>query len=72
MVLGHSMSTIYSTMTDISTLHWKIVLFTGDRKGTRECVPIILPPQSTFEWKKCSVIEDKEALIAWYDDNPDK
>ena len=72
MVLGHSMFTIYSTMTDISTLHGKIVLFTGDRKGTRECVPIILPPQSTFEWKKCLVIEDKEALIAWYDDNPDK
>jgi len=59
MVLGHSMSTIYSTTTDISTLHGKIVLFTGDRKGTRECVPIILPPQSAFEWKKCSVIEDK-------------
>jgi len=44
MVLGHSMSTIYSTTTDISTLHGKIVLFTGDRKGTRECIPIILPP----------------------------
>ena len=72
MVLGHSMSTIYSTTTDISTLHGKIVLFTGDRKGTRECAPIILPPQSTFEWKKCSVIEDKEALITWHDDNPDK
>ena len=72
MVLGHSMSTIYSTMTGISTLHGKIVLFTGDRKGTRECVLIILPPQSAFEWKKCSVIEDKETLITWYDDNPDK
>jgi len=73
MVLGHSMSTIYSTTTDISTLHGEIVLFPGDRKGTHECVPIIfLPPQSAFEWKKCSVIEDKEALIAWYGDNPDK
>jgi len=60
MVLGHSMSTIYSTTTDISTLHGKIVSFTGDCKGTRECIPIILPPQSAFEWKKCLVIEDKE------------
>jgi len=72
MVLGHSMFTIYSTTTDISTLHGKIVLFTGDHKGTRECVPIILPPQRAFEWKKCSVIEEKEALIVWYYDNPDK
>jgi hypothetical protein len=59
MVVGHSMSTIYSTMTDITTLHNKVVLFMGDRKGTRKCVPIILPPQSAFEWKKCSVIDDK-------------
>jgi len=44
MVVGHSMSTIYSTTTDIATLHGKVVLFTGDRKGMRECIPIILPP----------------------------
>ena len=60
MVVGHSMSTIYSTTTDITTLHGKVVLFIGDRKGTRECIPILLPPQSTFEWKKCSVIDDKD------------
>jgi hypothetical protein len=67
MVLGHSMSTIYSTTTDISTLHGKIVLFTGDRKGTRECVPIILSPQSTFEWKKCSTSRKYQifAFLTW-------
>jgi len=70
MVVGHSMSTIYSTTTDITTLHGKVVLFMGDRKGTRECVPIILPPQSAFEWKKCSVIDDKDKLLPWYADNP--
>jgi len=64
------MSTIYSTMTDITTLHGKVVLFIGDCKGTRKCVPIILPPQSTFEWKKCSVIDDKDKLLTWYADNP--
>jgi len=72
MVLGHSMSTIYSTTRDISTLHGKIVLFTGDRKGTRKCVPIILSSRGAFKWKKCSVIEVKEALIARYDNNLDK
>ena len=60
----------YSTTTDITTLHGKVVLFMGDHKGTRECVPIILPPISTFEWKKCSVIDDKDKLLAWYADNP--
>ncbi len=65
MVVGHSMSNIYSTTTDIATLHGKVVLFTGDRKGTRECVPIILPPLSSFEWKKCSVIDEKEKLLSW-------
>ncbi len=70
MVVGHSMATIYSTTTDITTFHGKVVLFTGDCKGTRECVPIVLPPQSTFKWKKCSVIDDKEKLISWYTDNP--
>ena len=69
MVVGHSMSTIYSTTTDITALHGKVVLFMGDRKGTRECVPIVLPPQSAFEWKKCSVIDDKK-LLAWYADHP--
>ena len=70
MVVGHSMSTIYSTTTDITTLHGKVVLFMGDCKGTHECVPIILPPQSAFEWKKCSVIDDKDKLLSWYADNP--
>jgi hypothetical protein len=55
-VVRHSMATIYSTMTDIATFHGKVMLFMGDCKGTRECVPIILPPHSAFEWKKCSVI----------------
>jgi len=70
MVVEHSMSTIYSTTTDIATLHGKVVLFTGDHKGTRKCVPIILPPLSSFEWKKCSVIDEKEKLLLWYADNP--
>ena len=70
MVVGHSMSTIYSTTTDITTLHGKVVLFMGDRRGTCECIPIILPSQRTFEWKKCSVIDNKDKLLAWYANNP--
>jgi hypothetical protein len=72
MVVGHSMSTIYSTTTDNATLHGKIVLFMGDRKDAHECVPIILPPQSAFKWKKCSVIDEKEKILSWYVDNPSK
>jgi hypothetical protein len=64
------MSTIYSTTTDIATLHGNVVHFTGDCKGTRECVPIVLSPQSAFEWKKCSVIDDKEKLLPWYAGHP--
>jgi hypothetical protein len=59
MVVGHSMSTIYSTMMDIATFHGKVVLFTPDHKGTRKCIPVILLPQSVFEWKKCWVIDKK-------------
>jgi hypothetical protein len=70
MVVGHSLFTIYSTTTDIATFHGKVVLFMGDCIGTRECVPIILPPKSTFKWKKCSVIDEKEKLLSWYADNP--
>jgi len=62
------MSTIYSTTTDITTLRGKVVLFKGDCKGSRKCVPIILPPQSAFKWKKFSVIDDKDKLLAWYAD----
>jgi hypothetical protein len=51
MVVGHSMSTIYSTMTDIATFHGKVVLFMGDSKRTWDCIPVILPPQSTFKWR---------------------
>jgi hypothetical protein len=70
MVVGHSVATIYSTTTDIPTFHGKVVLFTGDRKGTRDCVPVILPPQRSFEWKKCSVINHKEKLLLLYADHP--
>jgi hypothetical protein len=63
------MSTIYSTTTDVESLHGKIVLFTGDRRGSRECIPIVLPRISAFQWKKCAVIDDKDKLRAWYSDN---
>ena len=65
-VLGHSLSTIYSTATDIASFHGKIVLFTGDRKRTWECVPMMLPPQSAFEWSTCKVLDDPTALHEWY------
>jgi hypothetical protein len=70
MVGGHSMSTIYSTTTDIATFHGKVVLFMGDCKGNRKCVLVILPPQSAFKWKKCSVIANKEKLLSWYANHP--
>ncbi len=70
LVVGHSMATIYSTTKDIASFHRKVVLFMGDHKETHNCVLVILPPQSAFEWKKCSVINDKEKLLLWYADNP--
>jgi hypothetical protein len=70
LVVGHSMATIYSMATNIPSFHGKVVLFMGDCKGTCKCVPVILPPQSAFEWKKCSVVGDKEKLTLWYANNP--
>jgi hypothetical protein len=52
LVVGHSLSTIYSTSTNVASLHGKMILFTGDRKTTRDCIPVILPVKSAFEWKK--------------------
>ena len=66
------MSTIYSTTTDVESLHGKIILFTGNRRGSRECIPIVLPKISAFQWKKCKAIDDKEKLRTWYSDNPGK
>jgi hypothetical protein len=63
-MVGHSMSTIYSTTTDFESLHGKIILFTGNRRGSRECIPIVLPKISAFQWKKCKAIDDKEKLNA--------
>ncbi len=70
MVVGHSMSTIYSTTIDVASLHRKVVLFTGDHTGVRDCIPVILSPQTIFRWKTCKVIDDKSKLMAWYQDNP--
>jgi hypothetical protein len=47
LVLGHSLSTIYSTTTDVASYHGKMVLFIGDRTSTRECTPVVLP-ESAF------------------------
>jgi hypothetical protein len=70
LVVGHSLSTIYSTTTDVASLHGKIILFTGDRKTTRDCIPVMLPVKSAFEWKKCAVSDDPISLCDWYADTP--
>jgi len=70
LVVGHTLSTIYSTTTDIASYHGKVVLFTGDRTATRKCVPFVLPPLSAFAWKKCRVVDDWSKLAKWYADNP--
>lgn len=70
LVMGHSLSIIYSTATDVASYHGKMTVFTGDRKATRECVPVFLPPTSAFEWKKCMIIDEKTKLRDFYADNP--
>ena len=60
MVVRHSMETIYSTTTDIAMLHGKVVLFTGDRKGTRKCGLIVLPPQSTLSGRNARSLMKKK------------
>ncbi len=47
-----------------------MILFTGDCKGTHECIPVVLPPQNAFEWKKCLVLDDRTKLRDWYAGNP--
>ena len=69
LVVGHSLSCIYSTITDVTSYHGKIVLFVGDRTSTRECVPVILPTPGALSWVKCLVVEDKTKLGEWYADN---
>jgi hypothetical protein len=68
-VVGHTLSTIYSTTTDIANYHSKVILFTGDRTMTRECVPVVLPPLAAFAWKKCMAVNDWSKLAKWYADN---
>jgi hypothetical protein len=69
LVVGHTLSTIYSTTTDVANYHGKVILFTGDRTATRECVPVVLPPLAAFAWKKCMVVDDRSKLAEWYADN---
>jgi hypothetical protein len=70
LVFGHSLSTIYSTATDIALYHRKVVLFMGDCKGTHECILVVLPPQNALEWKKCLVLDNRTKLREWYANNP--
>jgi hypothetical protein len=69
LMLGHSLSSIYSTTTDVASYHGKIVLFIGDRTHTRACVPVILPSPAALSWVMCPVVEDKTKLAEWYADN---
>ena len=48
LVVGHTLSTIFSTTTDVANYHSKVILFTGDRTATRECVPVVIPPLAVF------------------------
>jgi hypothetical protein len=52
LVVGHSLFIIYSTATIVASFHGKMVLFTGDRKSTWDCVPVFLPQKTAFEWNK--------------------
>ena len=45
LVVGHTLSTIYSTTTDVPNYHGKVIFFTGDKTATRKCVPVVLPPR---------------------------
>ncbi len=67
--IAYSLSCIYSTTTDVASYHGKIVLFTGDRTCTRECVLVILQTPTTLSWVKCPVVDDKAKLADWYVDN---
>jgi hypothetical protein len=70
LIIGHSLSMIYSMATDIALYHGKVVLFAEDCKRTRKCIPVVLPPQNVFEWKKCLVLDDRTNLRDWYANNP--
>ena len=70
LVVGHTLSTIYSTTTDIANYHGKVVLFTGNRTATCECVLVVLPPLSAFAWKICRAVDNWSKLAEWYADNP--
>jgi hypothetical protein len=54
---------------EIVAYHGKVVPFTGNCKGNRECTPVILPPQNPFKRKKCLPINNKPKLFEWYVDN---
>ena len=34
--------------------------------GTRKCIPVILPPNLAFAWKKCMIVDNKTRLREWY------
>jgi hypothetical protein len=58
LVVGHTLSTIYSRTTDVANYHGKVILFTGDRTATRKCVPLVLPPLAL-------VVDDRSKLAKW-------
>ena len=61
LVVGHTLSTIYSTSTDVANYHGKVILFTGDRTATRECILVVLPPLAAFTWKKCLAVNNRQS-----------
>jgi hypothetical protein len=69
LVVGHTLSTIYSTTTDVANYHGKVILFTGVRTATHQCVPVVLPLLSAFAWKKCRTVDNRSKLAEWYVDN---
>ncbi len=51
LVLGHCLSSIYSTTTDVASYHGRLVLFIGDRTHARECAPVFLH----LTWRLCLI-----------------
>jgi hypothetical protein len=68
-IMGHTLSKIYFTNTDVAMYHGKVVLFTVDWHSRWVREPIITPPNSTFEWKQYNAIINRPALVAWYVNN---
>ena len=63
----HTIKEFYSIRTSTNAYQGKVLGFIGDRRATKEPIPVCLPQQNVWQWFSGQAHNNKEEFVEFYD-----